>query len=112
MNKFMGGSGGNEDSLKFDHWLNETLTLSNGDNDDGKNGKNGKRLERLARWEKDAPAGRRCHPREEHLAPLFVVAGAAGNDTPCSQTFSGNVLGQKVSSFAFEDAAASSKSDL
>ena len=103
MKHFMGGSGGNEDSLKFDHWLNETL--SNGGDD-------GKRLERLARWEEDAPAGRRCHPREEHLAPLFVVAGAAGNDTPCSRTFSGNVLGQKVSSFAFEDAAASSKSDL
>jgi aromatic ring-opening dioxygenase catalytic subunit (LigB family) len=27
-----------------------------------------------------APAARLAHPREDHLVPLFVVAGAAGED--------------------------------
>jgi 4,5-DOPA dioxygenase extradiol len=34
------------------------------------------RLERLAAWE-TAPHSRYCHPREEHLLPLHVIAGAA-----------------------------------
>jgi len=36
-----------------------------------------KRLEALANWA-TIPSARKAHPREEHLAPLFVVAGAAG----------------------------------
>ncbi len=35
------------------------------------------REERLAAWEK-APHARYCHPREEHLLPLHVCAGMAG----------------------------------
>lgn len=35
------------------------------------------RSQRLARWT-DAPAARLAHPREEHLIPLMVAAGAAG----------------------------------
>jgi len=34
----------------------------------------------LVKWA-DAPGGRHCHPREEHLIPLMVMAGAAGADT-------------------------------
>jgi len=33
----------------------------------------------LANWAQ-APAARYAHPREEHLMPLLVAAGAAGND--------------------------------
>jgi aromatic ring-opening dioxygenase catalytic subunit (LigB family) len=45
----------------------------------------------LARWE-SAPMARATHPREEHLLPLMVMAGAAGEDrghTPFRGTFAG-----------------------
>ena len=51
-------------SHDFDAWLQDTL---NGDRD------------ALADWEA-APNARACHPREEHLIPLMVAAGAAGDD--------------------------------
>ncbi len=51
-------------SHDFDAWLAETL---GGD-------RNG-----LTGWEA-APNARACHPREEHLTPLMVVAGASGDD--------------------------------
>ena len=39
-----------------------------------------------------------CHPRAEHLAPLFVVVGAAGGD--CGRrTYSDRVIGKAVSGF-------------
>ena len=92
MRNFMGGSSGNEESVAFDTWLHDTLSLKNVK----------ERLEQLSQWEKLAPAARRCHPREEHLAPLFVIAGAGSkSDDVVTRTFSGEVLGQKVSSFAF-----------
>ncbi len=34
----------------------------------------------LLEWEK-GPGARQAHPREDHLVPLMVVAGAAGSDT-------------------------------
>jgi aromatic ring-opening dioxygenase catalytic subunit (LigB family) len=52
----------------FDAWLRETVTLERDARD-----------LRLARWAQ-APSARVCHPREEHLLPLMVVAGAAGDD--------------------------------
>jgi len=33
----------------------------------------------LANWS-SAPEARNAHPREEHLLPLMVIAGAAGAD--------------------------------
>lgn len=33
----------------------------------------------FAKWD-EAPGGRASHPREEHLAPVFLAAGAAGAD--------------------------------
>lgn len=51
-------------SSDFNEWLKETM-LGNRD--------------RMANWQ-DAPGARFCHPREEHLLPLFVTAAAAGED--------------------------------
>lgn len=53
----------------FDAWLRETTTLAD----------TAERDRRLTSWER-APAARLAHPREEHLLPLMVVAGAAGAD--------------------------------
>src|SRR5690606_8612928 len=38
-----------------------------------------RRNEMLMHWEQ-APGARLAHPREDHLMPLMVVAGAAGDD--------------------------------
>lgn len=53
----------------FDHWLKSALVNTNSE---GRNSG-------LAGWA-DAPGARQCHPREEHLLPLMVIAGAAGTD--------------------------------
>lgn len=57
-----------EDARIFDAWLHETLLLPPSE-----------RHTRLIEWEK-APRARECHPREEHLLPLMVCAGAAAED--------------------------------
>lgn len=56
------------------------------------------RNEILSKWEQ-LPGARNAHPREEHLLPLLVVAGAAGSDVGKSDSF----LGMKamVSGFTF-----------
>jgi aromatic ring-opening dioxygenase catalytic subunit (LigB family) len=56
-------------SRQFDDWLNETLVDASP----------AERKVRLGRWS-EAPAARIAHPREEHLIPLMVAAGAAGDD--------------------------------
>lgn len=53
----------------------------------------------LARWA-DAPMARECHPREEHLIPLMVVAGASGDDRG-RRVFRDQVMGAVVSAFQF-----------
>lgn len=55
---------------EFDAWLRAAAT----DPD------HAARTAALAAWE-SAPGARLCHPREEHLIPLLVVAGAAGADS-------------------------------
>jgi aromatic ring-opening dioxygenase catalytic subunit (LigB family) len=52
----------------------------------------------LAQWQA-APWARLCHPREEHLLPLMVAAGAS--DEPGSHDFGEEVLGGAVSGFRF-----------
>jgi aromatic ring-opening dioxygenase catalytic subunit (LigB family) len=47
-----------------------------------------------------APDALFCHPRAEHLAPLFVVAGAAGGDRG-RRTYSDRIIGKAVSGFQF-----------
>lgn len=58
-----------EDSKRFDQWLSEAVSKEAA-----------ARETALVEWEK-APVARACHPREEHLLPLMVIAGAAGADT-------------------------------
>ena len=49
----------------------------------------------LARWESAAPFARECHPREEHLIPLMVAAGAAGADArPVQRRTDGDAVPQ------------------
>jgi aromatic ring-opening dioxygenase catalytic subunit (LigB family) len=46
------------------------------------------------------PAARQAHPREEHLLPLMVVAGAAGDDAG-KVDFAAKVMGLRVSGYHF-----------
>ena len=66
--KIMSGAGATA-SAAFDEWLNDTLVGSSPD----------ERQQRLVHWE-TAPAARAAHPREDHLIPLMVAVGAAGDD--------------------------------
>lgn len=82
------GGAPDPDSVQFDAWLAETVALPALQRD-----------ARLARWA-DAPGGRASHPREEHLLPLHVVAGAAGEDRG-ARVFAETVLGSAQSAFVF-----------
>lgn len=53
----------------------------------------------LADW-KELPAALACHPRAEHLLPLMVAAGAAGDDRG-RRAFDDRVFGKAVSAFHF-----------
>ena len=77
------------ESDQFDAWLTETVCAS-----DPK-----VRNEKLKQWQ-SAPAARDAHPREEHLLPLMVAAGAAGNDVG-SRIFTDRVMGATVSAYQF-----------
>jgi len=76
-------------SEQFDKWLNHAVENKNSEI----------RNQLLTQW-LGAPGARESHPRSEHLAPLFVVAGAAGNDLG-KQDFSGTLLNVKISSYRF-----------
>lgn len=54
---------------------------------------------RLVAWEK-APAARLAHPREDHLIPLMVIAGAAGNDVGF-QVFGDHAMEVPMASYQF-----------
>jgi len=75
-------------SETFDEWLVAAATAEPAARD-----------EALLRWER-APAARRAHPREEHLLPLMVVAGAAGDDRG-TVGFSGYFAGVRLSAYHF-----------
>ena len=82
------GPAGLDASQAFDAWLIETTKSAPATRD-----------ARLLGWE-NAPHARDCHPREEHLLPLMVVAGAAGNDVG-TVPFREKVLGVHVSAHHF-----------
>ena len=72
----------------FDGWLRETMTLDAGS-----------RNERLTQWA-SAPAARAAHPREEHLIPLMVASGAAGDDRAVV-AFNDTFTGLRLSAYHF-----------
>ena len=57
----------------------------------------------LESWQ-SAPGARLAHPREDHLLPLMVVAGAAGDD-PGGQIFVDQVMDVAMASYEFPPAA-------
>jgi len=75
-------------SATFDTWLNETIALDAAERD-----------RRLVAWS-TAPGARLAHPREEHLLPLMVIAGAAGDDRGRT-AFQGSVLNARISAHHF-----------
>ena len=78
-------------SREFDAWLGGVL-LAGSAND---------RARQLAAWEA-APSARAAHPREEHLLPLHVAVGAAGDDAAELTYHEKDFLGGlTVSSFLF-----------
>ncbi|MGO9047438.1 MAG: DODA-type extradiol aromatic ring-opening family dioxygenase [Xanthobacteraceae bacterium] len=89
MRRGANGRAANEGSQHFDEWLDDVLTKKAPD----------ARASALASWDK-APSARDAHPREEHLLPLHVVVGAAGND-PGKRTLKDVVMGAVESAFRF-----------
>jgi aromatic ring-opening dioxygenase catalytic subunit (LigB family) len=83
------GSEGDAGSDRFDAWLTDAATDPNPTS----------RTAKLAAWER-APFARDAHPREEHLLPLMVAAGAAGSD-PGRRTYSDHLGGKAISGFQF-----------
>ncbi len=75
-------------SRHFDAWLDATVRDTPA-----------KRDAALVQWSR-APSARESHPREEHLIPLMVAAGAAGEE-PGRTVFRDVVMGVAVSSVAF-----------
>lgn len=75
-------------SETFDAWLRDAATKPAAERD-----------ALLTRWS-SAPAARQAHPREEHLLPLMVVAGAAGEDV-ARVAWSGTFAGVRLSAYEF-----------
>ena len=82
------GPAGRAPSAAFDAWLVDAITQGADE-----------RARRLVEWS-HAPSARAAHPREEHLLPLMVVAGAAGADRGVA-SYSGTLLGLRLSGHAF-----------
>lgn len=73
-------------SSQFNDWLKQAVLGES-------------RSETLLDWEK-APYARLCHPREEHLVPLFVLAGLAGDEAKAELMFDDDEI-YAVSSYMF-----------
>ena len=83
----MFSGGGAAASVMFDAWLNEAVLDT------------AAREEKLVAW-RSAPGGPESHPREEHLIPLMVAAGAANGDKAV-RAFSDTLAGKAISGFQF-----------
>jgi aromatic ring-opening dioxygenase catalytic subunit (LigB family) len=75
-------------SEAFDGWLQKAATAAQPERDAA-----------LAAWD-TAPAARLNHPREEHLLPLMVIAGAADADSG-TVGYSGSLMGVRLSAFHY-----------
>jgi aromatic ring-opening dioxygenase catalytic subunit (LigB family) len=76
-----------EPSAQFDRWLVRAAEAEGAE-----------RTRQLTQWEQ-APWARLCHPREEHLLPLMVAAGAS--EEPGTHDYGEEVLSGAVSGFRF-----------
>ena len=56
------------------------------------------RKSRFVQWEQ-APSARFCHPREEHLLPLHVCVGMAGDGAVATKIFDDYILGKRAVAF-------------
>jgi aromatic ring-opening dioxygenase catalytic subunit (LigB family) len=79
----------NQAAEAFDQWLNDTLAERDP----------AVRAAKLEQW-RDAPGARACHPTPEHLLPLLVAAGVAG-DSAARRTYHDRLMGKAVSGFQF-----------
>lgn len=75
-------------SQAFSAWLRETVAAPAPE-----------RAKSLEAWA-SAPGGTAAHPREEHLLPLMVVAGAAGEDRG-QEVFSSEAMGVEIVAHRF-----------
>jgi aromatic ring-opening dioxygenase catalytic subunit (LigB family) len=82
------GPQGRPAASTFDAWLRDSVPRPQTERD-----------ALLADWHK-APAARAAHPREEHLIPLMVIAGAAGQDLG-RVAYRGTLMGLEFSGYAF-----------
>jgi aromatic ring-opening dioxygenase catalytic subunit (LigB family) len=79
---------GNPSSEAFDAWMQRAAVAETS-----------VRNAELVRWAA-APSARAAHPREEHLLPLMVMAGAAGTD-PGRIAYTGTFGGARISAVHF-----------
>ncbi len=94
---FMSG-GDTGPSEAFDAWLTAVVE-----------GDPARREAALADWAA-APGARAAHPREEHLAPIWVAAGAASGE-PAQRVYGEKVMGAAISAYRFGAAGTPQKSD-
>jgi aromatic ring-opening dioxygenase catalytic subunit (LigB family) len=80
-------------SEAFDSWLRDVMSRPAEE-----------RNRELAEWT-SAPGARVAHPREEHLLPLMVASGAAGEDA-ATLAFNGTFGGARLSAYHFGAAGA------
>lgn len=73
----------------FEAYLNNAITTPDAST----------RNDMLVHWQ-DAPGARLAHPREDHLIPLMVVAGAAGSDIG-HRIFVDHVMNVAMASYQF-----------
>ena len=85
---FVDDASANQDAENFDLWLRDTIIASADE-----------REFRLKEW-RSAPGALASHPRSEHLLPLMVVAGAAGNDEG-HVVYNERLMGKMISGFQF-----------
>lgn len=78
-----------ESARTFDTWLTKAVESPAAERD------------RLLRNWASAPEARFAHPREEHLIPLMVAAGAGG-DAPGRRIFHDEPMGAAISAYRFD----------
>jgi len=78
-----------ERARAFDEWLTSAVESEAAQRD-----------ELLIKW-RQAPLAAYSHPREEHLIPLLVAAGAGG-DAPGKRIFTDEPMGAAISAYRFD----------